>query len=254
MSEPRAFQTAGGRPAIAFEEIGSTSTEARRRAETGQTGPLWLTARRQSAGRGRLGRAWSSPDGNFSGTFLTPWAESLEAAAFLSFAAGLAVADALEHCGLKTGAARLKWPNDVRIAGAKIAGILVETGESEGARWVSIGIGVNLALAPDDVGQKTVALADLTDAVTDPLTFLEALDAALIARIVLAGDPQALRAAWTARAEGFGRLASGQGASGPVSGVVTGLGEDGALILRDAGGQSHAIRSGAIDYLSEEAV
>src|SRR5579871_4075983 len=112
---------------LAFEAIDSTNSEARRRADAGETGPLWITARRQTAGRGRRGRSWETGKGNLAATLLMVTDRSAREAAELSFVAALAVSD-LVQAHLPPGRAKVKWPNDVIVSGRKIAGILVESG------------------------------------------------------------------------------------------------------------------------------
>ncbi|MEN6541129.1 biotin--[acetyl-CoA-carboxylase] ligase, partial [Parvibaculum sp.] len=98
----------------AFAEIDSTNEEAKRLGEAGEPGPIWITAERQTAGRGRRGREWVSPSGNFMGTLLLRPQANPRKAAELSFVAALAVHDAVD--GLLSPALRpdlkLKWPND----------------------------------------------------------------------------------------------------------------------------------------------
>jgi BirA family transcriptional regulator, biotin operon repressor / biotin---[acetyl-CoA-carboxylase] ligase len=122
-------------------ELDSTNTELMRRARVGQRDPVLLAAERQTAGRGRLGRAWSSDPGAslaFSlGLTLAPadWSG-------LSLAVGVSVAEAL-HPDI-----RLKWPNDLWLRERKLAGILIETAGSadeRGARYAVVGIGINIA-------------------------------------------------------------------------------------------------------------
>src|SRR6187431_982931 len=108
-----------------LETVDSTNAEALRRAEAGETGPLWLLARRQTAARGRRGRAWASPEGNFAASFLLrpPGQPALR-----SFVAALGLHDAMVALTGRADLLALKWPNDVLLAGGKVAGILLETG------------------------------------------------------------------------------------------------------------------------------
>ncbi|MDX5494875.1 MAG: biotin--[acetyl-CoA-carboxylase] ligase, partial [Alphaproteobacteria bacterium] len=136
-----------------FEEIDSTNEEARRLGDAGTEGPVWIVAKRQTAGRGRRGRAWESPTGNFMGTlYLTPRCGPREAGE-LSFVAALAVHKAVESLlpPPLRGALRLKWPNDLLHDRAKLAGILLESSGVAGAEvaWVAIGMGINLASHPE---------------------------------------------------------------------------------------------------------
>src|SRR3984957_6921346 len=109
-------------PIEALEEIDSTNAEARRRAEAGARGPLWITAKRQTAGRGRRGRAWETGAGNLAATLLIHTDKPPAEAAQVSFVAALAVAD-LAAAFVPASLVSLKWPNDPMIAGKKTAGI-----------------------------------------------------------------------------------------------------------------------------------
>src|SRR5262245_20470529 len=126
-------------PVLRFDEIDSTNEEARRRAVAGDTGPAWLVARGQSAGRGRVGRRWESPPGNLFATALLSYPRGASEAALASFAAGLAVIDAVQATGADISMLRLKWPNDVLAGGAKLSGILIETGSTGGGLWMAAG-------------------------------------------------------------------------------------------------------------------
>ena len=114
-------------PIEALDEVDSTNAEARRRADAGDRGPRWITASRQTAGRGRRGRAWETGAGNLAATYLAHTAKPPAEAAQVSFVAALAVAD-LAAAYVPAALVSLKWPNDPMIAGRKTAGILVESG------------------------------------------------------------------------------------------------------------------------------
>ena len=151
-----------------FDDIDSTNAEARRLAEAGEAGPLWITALRQHAGRGRRGRTWETGEGdNLAATHLFTSALPPAQAAQVSFVAALAVADLLD--GYSRERASLKWPNDPLIAGRKAAGILVESGAiGDGRIWLAVGCGVNLAKAPAKSERPTTALADHMDGPPPP--------------------------------------------------------------------------------------
>ncbi|MEL6259087.1 MAG: biotin--[acetyl-CoA-carboxylase] ligase, partial [Pseudomonadota bacterium] len=130
-------------PVYWFEDIDSTNEEARRRAAgVASVQGQWIAAKRQSAGRGRLHRTWTTIDGNLFATALFSWENPFADAVRIPFAAGLAVVDACRRFAPRADL-HLKWPNDVRAAGAKVAGILVETGGAT-TPWVAVGIGVNV--------------------------------------------------------------------------------------------------------------
>jgi hypothetical protein len=147
-------------PVLRFDQLDSTNAEARRRAEAGETGPLWITARDQTAGRGRRGRAWSGHPGNLAATLLITTDKAPAEAAMVSFVAALGAHDVMQGFAAP-GLVRLKWPNDVLIAGDKAAGLLIESGARDsGGLWLAVGMGLNLAWSPDDAERPATALID----------------------------------------------------------------------------------------------
>ncbi|MCX8507888.1 MAG: biotin--[acetyl-CoA-carboxylase] ligase, partial [Rhodobacteraceae bacterium] len=129
-------------------EVDSTNSEAARLAP-GLTRPTWIMARRQTAARGRRGRVWISPAGNFAASLLMRPSGDAAQAALRSFIAALALADSLADLSGPRAHISLKWPNDVLLNGGKVAGILLESvGQGAGLGHLVIGIGVNLVAAP----------------------------------------------------------------------------------------------------------
>ncbi len=236
-----------------LDEVDSTNEDAKRRASAGTAGPIWIAARQQTAGRGRAGRSWVSPLGNLYATALFPFERALADAVRLPFAAGLAVVDAIERLA-PSGEPRLKWPNDVRVGGAKIAGVLVESGETPGAsRWIALGIGLNVRFAPEDAGQAATSITDLRgDDAVRPEIALDALRETWPPRLnqALADFPATL-ADWRDRAEGLGAKVSVNAPEGLLSGVFEDLAADGALILRLANGERRIIRAGDVALVRE---
>ena len=232
----------GAAPVETFEEIDSTILEARRRAERGDVGPVWLIARRQTAGRGRRGRAWVSSAGNLHATYVFATSHRPQDIALLGFAAGLAIAETLEAFGARAPAT-LKWPNDVLIGGAKVAGILLDSGAlSAGAgTWAALAFGVNLAVAPQALDQPTISLRDALgpDARTpEPLEFFAALRPRLEAwagRLVSEGF-EPLRQTWLARAHGLGQTARVMQGAEALTGQLAGLSPRGELELETSSG------------------
>ncbi|MBR9834255.1 MAG: biotin--[acetyl-CoA-carboxylase] ligase [Alphaproteobacteria bacterium] len=238
-----------GAPVYWYDEIDSTSAEVRRRARLGELGPLWIAARSQSAGRGRLGRSWSSPPGNLFTTALLTEPGGLSAAARIPFAAGLSVHDACKSV-LPDVDFRLKWPNDVRVDGAKMCGILVESGETNGVTWIAVGIGLNVQTAPH-ADQPTCSLHTLgAPLALSAEHMLEALRPAFCKRLAQARDGfPGLLNAWQGVAEGLGQTVRAGPPDARLEGVFEGLAEDGGLIMRLPNGAMHTIRAGDVDLV-----
>ena len=148
---------------LRLETVDSTNAEARRRAEAGEPGPLWVWSTRQSAGRGRNGRSWQSQPGNLFASLLLGLNCPLATASQLALLAGVAAYDAIAKLLPDAGGSDLllKWPNDVLIKGDKAAGMLLEsaTEKTPNRCKVVIGTGINLASHPTDLPQPATDLA-----------------------------------------------------------------------------------------------
>ena len=155
-----------GIPVLQFESLDSTNEEALRRLAAGKPAPFWIIAAEQTQGRGRGGRQWHSPAGNLYATLLIESGVSAAVATQLSFVAALAVHDAVAEF-LPPGQLsrlRLKWPNDVMLGPAKLAGILLESTASRKSKGLAVilGIGINVSHAP--TAERAVASLGLTPA------------------------------------------------------------------------------------------
>ena len=237
-----------GARVVAHETIGSTNADALERARAGEGGPLWITARRQTAGRGRRGRSWVSEPGNLYASLLLTDAAPPERAAELSFVAALAVHDAVSGRipGLASRLA-LKWPNDCLIDGNKFAGILIE-GEGKA---VAIGIGINCAHHPSGTSFPATDLAAAGVRAT-PESVFAALAAAMAARIAHwnRGDGFAtIRGEWLKRASGLGKTIRVALPEGEREGRFDGIDEGGRLVLR-RDGAAEVIAAGDVLPLS----
>jgi BirA family biotin operon repressor/biotin-[acetyl-CoA-carboxylase] ligase len=237
-------------PVHLFASIDSTNEEARRRATAGDLGPCWLLARVQTAGRGRLGRQWDSPEGNLYATALFAFPRPPAEAALASYSAGLAVHDAAKAAGVNATGLKLKWPNDVLAGEAKLAGILVETGAIHGKLWMAAGFGVNIAHAPRRPDRPTACLRQVPggQGVTSD-QILTALDIAFRSRLasLLSEGFGPTRDAWLARAAHLNARVTVSG----ITGLLKGLADDGALVLETEEGTPAHIRAGEISLLGQ---
>ena len=239
---------------LLLDQTDSTNADARRRAEAGETGPLWIVARRQSAGRGRRGRAWESDTGNLFATLLTTTRKPPAEAAQVTFIAALAIADLLDAFA-PPSLVTIKWPNDVLLAGDKASGVLVESGAHEGGGlWLAIGIGVNLAQAPEGTERPATALANhLRGDVLTPPT-VEAAAATLAGAFAVWMERwetlgfQPILDAWQARTSGLDGPAVARLGRETVEGRAEGVAPDGALKLRLADGSLRLISAGDVFF------
>src|SRR5215472_9818936 len=243
--EPRA--TAAGVRHVAHEVLGSTNAEALRLAHQGEHGPLWITADRQTAGRARRGRAWISPPGNLHASLLLTGPAAAEHWPQLSFVAALAIHDDKVEVpdDLKPLLA-IKWPNDLLLAGAKFAGILIE-GEGD-VNAVAVGIGVNCTRHPADTDFPATDLAAAGASVA-PETLFRALSVKMLGRIAQwnAGEAfSTIRADWLARACGVGEDVRVRLTERELAGRFEALDETGALVLRLPDGNVTTIAAGDV--------
>ena len=213
-------------------------------AAAGECGPLWLVAGEQSGGRGRRGRTWVSQKGNLFATLLTK--ASLPAAAQLSFAAGIAVAETLDTYEPERDI-RLKWPNDVLLRGRKISGILLE---SCGVELVAIGIGINLAHHPSGTEFPASSVSAETGVAPDAEDVLARLASRMAAwyEIWRSQGFGPVRSEWLSRAEGLGSDIKVRMANWDMIGRFEDIDQQGALVLRDAGGTLVRVTAGDVFF------
>lgn len=238
----------GATPVVRFDSIGSTNAEALARASG--PAPRWFVAGRQTGGRGRRGRPWTSEPGNLYASLLLADPGPAARQAELCFVAALALYDAVRAVtGIDPLRIGLKWPNDVLIDGAKLAGILLEGAALPGGHTATvIGFGVNCAHHPADTPYPCT---DLTAAgyPTDPPGLLAALDAAMRARLTewAGGEGFArTRDAWVLRAAGLGKPVTVRFGERQSEGVFEALDFSGAMVLRRPDGARETISAGDV--------
>lgn len=237
---------------IVLAQVGSTNAEAFALAKAGDSGPLWVMAHRQTAGRGRSGRKWVSEPGNLHASLLLGLACPPTAVQQLSLLAGVAVIDAIgaAAAGSAIPNLRLKWPNDVLIDGAKCAGILPEshTGAKATSLLAVIGIGINLAWHPQDLGRAATHLAAHGVAL-GPEAMLSHLAGAMQRWLGIWDwgiGFAAIRSAWRERGGPTGEALTVDTGREKISGQFLDLAEDGALIMLDGSGQERRLTYGEV--------
>lgn len=243
-----------------FDEIGSTSTEAANAAATGDVGEIWFAALKQTAGRGRRGRAWETPSGNLAASLMIVPECDPSIAATLGFVAGVAMNRALAAtlpAGIVKqgidGASRvaLKWPNDVLADGAKLAGILLEAQKrADGRHAVVIGFGVNIVSAPTGLPYPATSLNALGADIA-----AETLFAALAEEWVVAYElwdhgrnvADILRL-WRASAAGVGAEVAVARDGDVVRGIFESIDDSGRLIVRANDNSRILITAGDVHF------
>jgi BirA family transcriptional regulator, biotin operon repressor / biotin---[acetyl-CoA-carboxylase] ligase len=224
-----------GFPRLHLALTDSTNTRGRELAGAGAPHGTLVTASEQSAGRGRQGRTWSAPPGRA----LLCSVVLREPPRLLPLLAGVAVAEVADAVGADGAPATLKWPNDVLIAGRKVAGILVEGRPQE--RWAVLGIGLNVALRADDFPPELRATA--TTLGLEPAALEPTLTALMEAVARWLGQPPETVLEGVRRRDALrGRPISWSDGAGTADGID----DDGRLLVRAAGGGRRALDAGEV--------
>jgi BirA family biotin operon repressor/biotin-[acetyl-CoA-carboxylase] ligase len=239
-----------GNIVLRFDQLASTNDLAREMAASGTEEGVVVTAREQTAGRGRMGRNWSSPagEGLYLSLILRPQIKP-EAAPVITLAAAVAVAETLK-LDLQVEA-DIKWPNDVLASGRKICGILVETAtEKDQLLYAVMGIGINLAQREFPEELREIATSVLIEC--RRLLEGEQVLAMLIRRLdhwytTSLTEPDRVIARWSELSSySNGCVVSIETAQGIIEGVTRGLATSGALIIETSAGQRREITSGEV--------
>jgi BirA family biotin operon repressor/biotin-[acetyl-CoA-carboxylase] ligase len=242
-SPPPFEEWPAGYDRIVLDEVDSTNAEAARVAATlGKR--TWIMARHQTAAHGRRGRPWAMAPRNFAATLALRIEAPPQQAAQRSFLAALAVHEALTGVTDQPDVLTLKWPNDVLLNGGKVAGILLENRGGAGPQLLSIGIGINLAAAPDqrdleDGALRAVSILGETAVEVEPEAFLLQLALAYARWEDLFNSHgfTPIREAWLSRAAGRGAPATARVGDATHKGTFETLDDTGALVLETPGGR-----------------
>jgi BirA family transcriptional regulator, biotin operon repressor / biotin---[acetyl-CoA-carboxylase] ligase len=241
-SSPSPKMPAGYR-LVRLDTVDSTNAEAKRRAAMGEPGPLWIWSSRQSKGRGRAGREWTSQVGNLFASLLIRLNCPLPVASQLALVAGVAAYETVAKLIAYEGRSELllKWPNDVLLAEEKVAGMLLENvaGANNSGSVVVIGTGINLANHPENLPQPAISLAayGLSVSPGDAIEVLAATTHEWLQRWGEGATFPSIRRAWLDRAGPTGRPLVVKLGGVETEGTYAGLDSEGALRLRTAQGE-----------------
>jgi BirA family transcriptional regulator, biotin operon repressor / biotin---[acetyl-CoA-carboxylase] ligase len=234
---------------ISYDVVGSTNDEAKRLAHSGAEEGTLVWALEQTAGRGRRGRAWSSPRGNlYASLILRPGCPPSRAAQ-LGFVAALAIGDALGSTCEPLEGLSYKWPNDVLVRGRKIAGILLESelGQGEIPEFVVAGVGINLVTSPKNTENRATSIAEQGLRPVAPANALEEFARHFRAWVERWREDgfAPVRTAWLANAIFLGEPIEVQLDGPTLRGRFLDIDQHGALVL-EAAGEIRRISAGEI--------
>ncbi|WP_158007908.1 biotin--[acetyl-CoA-carboxylase] ligase [Methyloceanibacter marginalis] len=244
-----------GHRLLRLDTVDSTNAEARRRADMGEPGPLWIWSARQSKGRGRAGREWTSQVGNLFASLLIRLNCPLPVASQLALVAGIVTYETVAKLIAYEGrsALLLKWPNDVLLSEEKVAGMLLENvgNPSKPGTTVVIGTGINLAAYPENLPQPAISLDayGLTVTPAQALQVLAATTHEWLQRWAEGATFPTIRRAWLDRAGPLGRPLVARINGEEIEGAYAGLDSEGALRLKTAAGEKH-ITAGDVFFAS----
>ncbi|WKA31646.1 biotin--[acetyl-CoA-carboxylase] ligase [Bradyrhizobium roseum] len=255
---PRAI--AAGYRLVAFDQAGSTNSEAMAHARRGGPGSTWFVTTLQTAGRGRRQRTWVAPRGNLASSVLEVMDVTPAVAATMGFAFGLAHEAALQRVSVEAnlrlaGSDRLqyllKWPNDILVRGQKLCGLLVEAeAMMDGRLAVVAGIGTNIIAAPEGTPTPAVSLAGLGVHVSGEELFA-ALSEAWVEFCGIWDNGRGfreIRKLWLERAFGVGKPVAIQTGTAKLEGTFDTIDEAGCLIVRTADGRRMPITTGEVYF------
>jgi BirA family transcriptional regulator, biotin operon repressor / biotin---[acetyl-CoA-carboxylase] ligase len=230
-------------PTRYYPTIDSTNLEAHRLFSTGEHGSLFILADEQTAGKGRLDRNWASARGNCYSTLMLSLDADLRVVPQLSFVVALAVAETVRE--FSSVEPKLKWPNDVLVEGAKIAGILCEVLATSPVT-IAIGCGINVAHAPAGLSYPATCLAAEGATTTRDAVFQSYREklSYWLDMWNFGQNFSAIRSAWVQQAIGIGETITMHNGDQHLTGRFEGITEQGAVLLKPPHGPPHILHAG----------
>lgn len=237
---------------ITFEQIDSTNSEALRLANARVSGNFVILAKNQTGGRGQKGKSWVSMPGNLHSSILIEIDVVRNRHLELSFLAANSLYEAICFFAKNCNAhfqMDLKWPNDVLINSSKVAGILLESIAFGDKSYVVIGFGVNVKKSPSDLEKDSTSLQSHQIYLDQPEDFLDVLMKKfdkLYNKWLHDDSFENTRLNWTKRAYRLNQHILVKEGKEQLSGVFTGINNNGAMIIQNRDGVSRVIHSGEI--------
>lgn len=227
-------------PNQVIDECGSTNDLARELAENGAPHGAWISARRQTSGRGRLGRKWEPIEGNLFLSIIARPKTDPSLWSWIPLATALGITECLRDFNPALDV-RIKWPNDLWIDRKKLGGILCEAVGARSDSFIVIGIGLNCVDSPEGLDQPTTSLTREGRARVDADEIRQPLIASVLEALETLGREGS--AAILARYRGLSALSQGTeiewkplGTDQELRGIVEDVGTHGELLVRDPSG------------------
>jgi BirA family transcriptional regulator, biotin operon repressor / biotin---[acetyl-CoA-carboxylase] ligase len=245
LSDARLRQVLGARPFRYFPQVGSTNDIAREWALEGAPAGAVVITDEQLTGRGRFGRAWSAPPGTalLMSAIIRPRAARIPR---LTMVGAVAVGEVLEE--IAPGKVSLKWPNDVRLDGRKVCGILPEAiwqGDQFVAVILGLGLNVRIDFKNTDLEQRATSIEAITEIAVDRAVLLDKL----MRRIdywSMRVMERTLLEKWRDWLVTIGSRVTASGETRQITGQAVGVDDDGALLLRTDDGTIHRVIAGEV--------
>jgi len=238
------------------DEIDSTNVKAHSLAEKGTEDGTVILAEKQTAGKGRLGRQWESPDatGIYCSVILKPKL-ALPETALITFIVAIAISEAIRECS-PTLQTQIKWPNDILVNEKKVVGVLTEaSAEMQHVNYIVVGFGINVNTPPEKLPQRVIFPASSllaesgskVDRIKLTALCLKQLDFWYNCLQTENGSEKILKR-WRKLSSMTGRKVTVQQVNGEISGTIEGVAKDGALLVKDTQNTIHTIYSGDVKY------
>ena len=235
-----------------FEELPSTMDLAAAKGREGAPEGLVIIAERQTAGRGRLGRSWSSPKGGVWLSLLLRPDLPPASLGLLSICFGVAAAATISR--MTQLPVKLKWPNDLMVNEKKLGGLLIESSITSGkVDFAALGLGINVNIRSSDLPEELRRIATSLLIETGEhwscrqfiKLFLEQAEASY--NQLLAGQKQDILQAWSELDASIGRQVTGMSEGKSISGEACGIDEHGALRVKTPSGM-RIISQGEVEW------
>ena len=222
------------------------------KAMDGDVGNLWVVASAQSKGKGRRGRVWQTQSGNLAASIYIKIPKETQNPEILSFVAAIAVANSVKQLvGEEATDLALKWPNDVLLNKAKLAGILLEAQIfPSGDRAIIVGMGINVSSAPQGLPYNTIALNHIDPAISETSVFKMLSDnwTVVFNQWDYGRGREKILEQWREMAYGIGKPVKIERVNDRISGIFHSIDGEGRLIVEKINGQKEIISAGDVQF------